>query len=93
MAESAYRVRESFAVSDKSGMPRMLQQGTFIKGDDPLVKTHRHLLQPMSEHIEQATAAPGEQRPIRLPSGVTAEEATPANEPEPAEVTAPAKKK
>lgn len=80
MAESAYRVRESFAVSDKSGMPRVLAQGSFVRGDDPLVKTHRSLLQPMSEHIEQTTAAPGEQRPIRLPSGVTAEEATKARD-------------
>lgn len=80
MAESAYRVRESFAVSDKSGMPRVLQAGSFVKGDDPLVKTHRSLLQPMSEHIEQTTAAPGEQRPIRLPSAVTAEDATKARD-------------
>lgn len=80
MAESAYRVRESFAVSDKSGMPRVLQVGSFIKGDDPLVKTHKALLQPISEHIEQTTASPGEQRPVRLPSGVTAEEASMARD-------------
>lgn len=80
MAESAYRVRESFAVSDKGGMPRVLAQGAFVKGDDPLVKTHRALLQPMTEYIDQTTASPGDQRPIRLPSAVTVEEATKARD-------------
>jgi hypothetical protein len=40
-----------------------------------LVKTHRHLLEPMSEVVEQATAAPGEKRVIEYPTGVTPDRA------------------
>jgi hypothetical protein len=68
MAESAYRVRESFAVYDGAGNPRVLPAGAFIKGDDPLVRTHKALLQPISQHIEQATAGPGEIRPVTIPA-------------------------
>ena len=81
MAESHYYVRETFHVATRDGgMPRTVVANSTVEASDPVVKTHRSLLQPMSERIEQTTAAPGEQRPIRLPSGVTAEEATKARD-------------
>lgn len=80
MAETAYRVRDGFAVYDKNGMPRVLRRGDFVRADDALVKTHLHFLEPMSQVIEQTTAAPGERRSVDLPSGVTNEEATKARD-------------
>jgi hypothetical protein len=72
MAETTYRIRESFMVPDgDTGMPRVLQAGDFLPASDPLAKTHRHLLEPLSEVVEQATAAPGEKRDVDYPSGVT----------------------
>lgn len=82
MADSAFRVREGFAVPDANGMMRTLSVGDFISAKDPLVKSHRHMLESMDEVVEQTTAAPGERRPVDLPSGVTYERAvTPRSRP------------
>lgn len=61
-------------------MPRLIQEGTIVGHDDPILKSRRELFQPMSDYIEQTTQAPGEVRPIRIPSGVTAEEASKARD-------------
>lgn len=61
-----YRAKESFAVA-ADGWPRVIGAGTLIADDDPIVKTHRGLLQPVSEYIEQTTARPGEHRPVHIP--------------------------
>jgi hypothetical protein len=80
MAETAYRVKDGFAVYDKGGIPRVLRRGDFVRARDPLVKTHMHFLEPMSQVIEQTTAAPGERRSVDMPSSVTNEEATKARD-------------
>lgn len=80
MTETAFRARSSFAVPGADGMPRLIQEGTIVGHDDPVLKSRRELFQPMSEYIEQTTQAPGEVRPIRIPSGVTVEEATKARD-------------
>lgn len=68
--EQLYRAKEGFAVPGPDGIPRMVVNGALIRGDDPLVKTHLGLLEPASNAaIESATAAPGERRNLRLPSG------------------------
>lgn len=77
---NAFRASSSFAVPGPDGLPRVIREGDIVAEDDPVVKTNRGNLQPMTEHIEQATKAPGEVRPIRIPSGVTAEEATKARD-------------
>jgi hypothetical protein len=80
MTETAYRATSSFAVPGADGMPRVIQEGTIVGHDDPALRTRRELFQPMGEYIEQTTQAPGEVRPIRIPSGVTAEEASKARD-------------
>jgi hypothetical protein len=76
MAETAYRIRETFMVPDPdTGMPRILQVGEYLPASDYLIKTHRHLLEPISEVVEQATANPGEKRVVDYPTGVTQERA------------------
>lgn len=74
MAETAYRARESFMYT-QDGMPRVIRAGDIVAADDPALRAAAALFQPMSEWIEQTTNAPGEIRPVRLPSGVTAQEA------------------
>jgi hypothetical protein len=81
MAET-YRSREDFAVFVK-GVPRIIHVGDVVSATDPLVAAkspNRKAFQPMTEYIEQTTQAPGELRPVRMPSGVTADEATRARD-------------
>lgn len=69
-----YRAREGFAVAVPGDFPRSIPEGTLLRGDDPVVKSHGHLLEPA---VEAATAAPGERRTgIRLPSGASLAEVT-----------------
>lgn len=74
-AEAAFRARETFFVAGKDGQ-RTIRGGSWVAADDPIVKTHRQLLEPLSEVmaaaaaappevIEQATAAPGERRHVK----------------------------
>lgn len=74
-AAGPFRVRESFAVPTGDGVPRAYRQGVLVAADDPIVQTHRAFLVPVSDVVEQATAAPGEVRTLRLPSGVTDQQA------------------
>src|ERR1044072_8375078 len=75
------RVREGggFAVPDQDGLPRVYQRGQLLLPDAPIIKSHGHLLEPAETGIEQATAAPGEKRSLRLPKGRTVKGATEAN--------------
>jgi len=73
------RVKESlggFAVPSPDGFSRILQTGQIISPDDPITRTHAHLLEPVETGIEQATAEPGRLRRLRLPERQTVEEAT-----------------
>lgn len=70
----AFRALSSFAVPIAGGYPRVIHEGDLIAEDDPLVSSHRGLFQPVDEFIEQTTQAPGEKRPIRLPSGRSSDE-------------------
>jgi hypothetical protein len=76
-SEQLYRVREGFGVPDpQTGYLRAYRTGQLIDASDPLVRTHSALLEPASNKVEQATAAPGERRSLRLPGGTTVEGAT-----------------
>lgn len=74
-----YRVKEAFAVPDGDGVLRTYTAGKLISGSDSLAKTHRALLEPVADAVEKATAAPGERRALRLPSGVRLQQATEHN--------------
>ncbi len=66
MAESAYRARTSFAVAGPGR--RVITEGSIVSASDPAYKAHKELFQPMSEYVEQTTQAPGEVRPVQIPS-------------------------
>ena len=71
-AGEVYKVREGFAVPGDGGFMRTYTAGSLIDGGDPVATSHRALLEPASNSVEQATAAPGERRSLgglRLPSG------------------------
>ncbi len=81
MAET-YRSREDFVVF-VDGVPRVVHVGDVVGGADPLVASkspNRRAFQSMTEYIEQTTQAPGETRPVLMPSGVTQAEATKARD-------------
>ena len=72
-----YRAKEDFAVF-VNGVPRIIHVGDVVSADDPLVapkSPNRAAFTTTSEWIEQTTQAPGELRPVRMPSGVTYAEA------------------
>lgn len=71
----AFRATSSFAAPGVDGLPRVVREGDLVGEDDPLVRTHRGLLQPVTEFIEQTTQGPGEKRPVRVPSAVDEREA------------------
>lgn len=67
MAE-AFRAMSAFAVpTNQPGYTRIVHEGEWIKADDPLVRSHRQLLQATGEYVEQMTAAPGEVRATHIP--------------------------
>lgn len=63
---TVYRALDSFAVFE-GGTPRVVRVDDLLREDDPIVATHRALLVPVNEYVEQATAAPGETRSVRIP--------------------------
>lgn len=80
MAETVFRARSSFAVPGDDGLPRVIQEGVIVGHDDPALRSRRELFEPMSDYIERTTQAPGEKRPVRMPSAVTNAEATKARD-------------
>lgn len=58
-----FRVRTGFVVFD-GGRPRVLKPGELLRGDDPVVSSHRNHLDSIDDVVEQTTAAPGERRPV-----------------------------
>lgn len=76
MSKEPVRARTSFSIDGV----HVIREGAFLPGDDPVVKARPHLFQPISEFVEATTAAPGELRNVRMPSGVTADEATKARD-------------
>jgi hypothetical protein len=81
MASDALIVRESFIgrVKDEE---RLFREGELIRANDPAVaKWPDKFGSPEFRHeVEQATAAPGEKRHIRLPRRTKPRKATPAEE-------------
>lgn len=73
-----YRVKEPFSFTDTRGVPRVLSAGTLItEGHEAFRKSWMHLFEPVEDAAarvaspqatETATAAPGEQRAVALPS-------------------------
>lgn len=69
MADDLYVVAESFTL-EVGGTPVAYRKGEIVDPDDPIVRTHRALLEPFryphpvrrAAAVEQATAAPGERR-------------------------------
>lgn len=64
------RARESFAFTDKNGIPRVVSAGQEVYADDPNVKGREHLFEAGDARLqraanlatETASAAPGERR-------------------------------
>lgn len=77
---AAYRATTSFAVPDGAGYMRSITVGSIVAADDPVAASHREFFQPLGEFVEQTTAAPGDKRPVRMPSGVTNDQATRARD-------------
>jgi hypothetical protein len=48
--------------------PVAFRPGQQVMDDDPILKTHRQFFVPAADRVEQATAAPGERRPIVPPT-------------------------
>jgi hypothetical protein len=72
-----FKVRDPFAVAGEDGFPRPYPVGTLVAGDDPIATSHIDYLERVDLHpVEKATAAPGERRTLRLPSGLSVGEAT-----------------
>jgi hypothetical protein len=80
MSKEAVRVIAPFSVPDGSGSMRSLRVGDVLDAGDPATKGNDLYLQPLSEYIAQSTVAPGDGRPVRMPSGVTNDEATKARD-------------
>lgn len=70
MARQALRARTAFIIaSAKGGIPHSVSEGQVFMSDDPIihsVKGNVLLFEPFDE-VEQATAAPGEKRAVRIP--------------------------
>lgn len=77
--KGVFRVREAFAIPGPDGILRTYATGALISGGDGLARTHRQLLEPVADAVEQASAAPGERRGLRLPSAVRLRQATEHN--------------
>jgi hypothetical protein len=80
MASDALVVRESF-VGRVKNEERLFREGELIRANDAAVEKWPDKFGPLEfrHGVEQATAAPGEKRQIRLP-GRTPRKATPAEE-------------
>ena len=74
----AYMVAtETFAVAQKKGRPRMIQEGQTVAASDKVVKANPKKFVPIEEwaegqsrvhsFVEAATAAPGEARSVKKP--------------------------
>jgi hypothetical protein len=75
--ETLYRVREGFAIAGPDGFMQPYVAGALVKSSDPVATSHAVYLEPASEGaVEAATAAPGERRRLRLPSGRTLADVT-----------------
>lgn len=79
MAGEVYRVKEAFAVPDADGFLRTYATGVLISGNDRIASSHKAFLEPVADAVEAASAAPGERRNLRLPSGVRLRQATAHN--------------
>lgn len=72
-----FRVKEGFGVPGPEGFVVPYPANTLVRGDDPIVESHGHLLEPADNGVvEAATAVPGERRNLRLPSGRTLADVT-----------------
>ncbi len=67
-------VKEAFAVMSKDGTPRMITDETPLWSNDPVVKKHPDLFEPLADRVARrvpvvhtATAVPGEVRAAELP--------------------------
>lgn len=78
-SSEVYRVKSAFSVPDADGFLRTYAAGALISGSDALAKSHRDYLEPVGDAVEKASAAPGERRSLRLPSGVRLRQATEHN--------------
>lgn len=78
------RCRDAFAIQTKDG-PLVYAAGRLVSDDDPILRTHRHLFEPVEMQVqrqeqaprsvtavETATAAPGEARQVSVARGARA---------------------
>ncbi|RKT82723.1 hypothetical protein SAMN05421805_104194 [Saccharopolyspora antimicrobica] len=90
MADKQYlRVKSGFVLADRT----IVKAGQIVTADDRVVKGREELFEPMEDHVEAATRAPGERRlSLRRPDAVVLSAARPTRRrsrktPEPAAET------
>lgn len=71
-SQSIYEVSAPFAVY-REGLPVIYPAGRQVFGDDPILKTHGDAFTDVTHRLDQP---PVDTHPARMPSGVTAEQAT-----------------
>ncbi|MEU5848942.1 hypothetical protein [Saccharopolyspora shandongensis] len=76
MADKQYlRVKTGFVLADRT----IVKAGQIVAADDRVVKGREELFEPMADHVEAATRAPGERRlTVRRPDAVVLSAARPS---------------
>jgi hypothetical protein len=64
VATEFYRCRRAFAAPFGSGLVEVVKEGTLVSDSDPRYRANPAAFQPISEIVEQTTAAPGEKRSL-----------------------------
>jgi hypothetical protein len=68
-AKAVFRARSSF-VATVAGRTVTVAAGQLVQEGDPLLTGRGALFDPVSDYVEQATAAPGEKRTTSRPAAV-----------------------
>ncbi|MGW5647522.1 hypothetical protein [Saccharopolyspora sp. NPDC003762] len=76
MADKQYlRVKTGFVLADRT----IVKAGQIVAADDRVVKGREEFFEPMEDHVEAATRAPGERRlSLRRPDAIVLSAARPA---------------
>lgn len=65
-SREAFQCVEPFAVV-RNGVPEVYGADRLVLAGDPILRSHPSHFRPVADRVEQATAAPGEVRPIVIP--------------------------
>jgi hypothetical protein len=73
---AVFRAKESFALTDRNGVRRVVSAGTLMDGRDPALKGREHLFELAADRpglrrsaVEDATAEPNSRRSLGRPRG------------------------